>query len=470
MERLKFALPKGRLLKPTRSVLESAGLGFDGYAEGSRHYCLVSSCFPHVTGKIFQEKDVPIQVAIGNYDLGVCGRQWVEEFLVRYPLGGLVRVRDFEYGRGSIFAAADARSSPGETSAIRHDNGVVRIVSEYPNLAESFALALRLRRFKVFPVWGAAEAYLPENSDVAVIWRESEDELAAQGLRPLRTLAGGGACLIANASSWARKDMGKLLEGLCRVPSPRDEAKTPGGTVSPEPVALRSENDKDLWMALPDGHQQSHVASFLARAGIATEEYGIKLGNNRPHIGVPGVKVKVVRPQDMPQQVANRNFDVAITGRDWLTDHLYRFPSSPVQEALDLGFGKVRIVAAISGETPVQTVAEVREWMRGEQRPYLRVASEYVNIADNFAREHHLSPYKIVPTWGATEAFIPEDADIVIENTETGRTLAEHNLRIIDTLATSSGCLIVNRNIMSSPDLKDKVLFLVQSLAKGLSA
>jgi ATP phosphoribosyltransferase len=52
--------------------------------------------------------------------------------------------------------------------------------------------------------------------------------------------------------------------------------------------------------------------------------------------------------------------------------------------------------------------------------------------------------YRVVPTWGASEAFLPEDADLLIENTQTGRTLAKNNLKIIDTLFESSACLIGN--------------------------
>ena len=74
--------------------------------------------------------------------------------------------------------------------------------------------------------------------------------------------------------------------------------------------------------------------------------------STRPRIELDGVTVKVIRPQDMPLQVANGNFDLAITGRDWLRDHLYRFPSSPVDKVLDLGFGKVRIVAVVGGDLP----------------------------------------------------------------------------------------------------------------------
>ena len=76
----------------------------------------------------------------------------------------------------------------------------------------------------------------------------------------------------------------------------------------------------------------------------------------------------------------------------------------------------------------------------------LRIASEYVNIADKYARDNHLGHYRVIPTWCATEAFPPEDADVLIENTETGRTIARHNLKIIDTLFESTGCLIGNKN------------------------
>jgi len=50
----------------------------------------------------------------------------------------------------------------------------------------------------------------------------------------------------------------------------------------------------------------------------------------------------------------------------------------------------------------------------------------------------------VIPTWGASEAFLPEDADLLIENTETGRTIARHNLKIIDTLFGSTACLVGN--------------------------
>jgi len=89
--------------------------------------------------------------------------------------------------------------------------------------------------------------------------------------------------------------------------------------------------------------------------------------------------------------------------------------------------------------------------------PTIRVASEYVNIADKYARDNHLERYRMIPTWGASEAFLPEDADLLIENTETGETLNRHNLKVIDVLFQSSACLIGNRDALLYPSKRDRI-------------
>jgi ATP phosphoribosyltransferase len=201
-------------------------------------------------------------------------------------------------------------------------------------------------------------------------------------------------------------------------------------------------------LALPDGHQQQQTATLLNRAGIKIDDYPSETGNRRPKINIEGVSVKVIRPQDMPLQVANGNFDLAITGRDWLADHLAQFPSSPVQEILDLKRRRVRLVAVVSQALSVDDTSGLRRLIKEREEP-LRVASEYVNIADKYARDNHLGHYRVIPTWGATEAFLPEDADLLIENTETGRTIARHNLKIIDTIFESTACLIGHVGVVS---------------------
>ena len=74
---LKIALPKGRYLGETSALLQEAGWGLSGYHEDARLYRLKSQKFPNLTARMFHEKDIPIQVAVGNYDLGICGLDWV---------------------------------------------------------------------------------------------------------------------------------------------------------------------------------------------------------------------------------------------------------------------------------------------------------------------------------------------------------------------------------------------------------
>ena len=369
-----------------------------------------------------------------------------------------------------------AAASSGEITALSElpaRLGTVRIASEYPNLAESLAAHLRLRRFSIYPLWGAAEAYPPENAELVVLPRRTEKELSSCGLVPLKQVLDFGGYLVANRDSLRSKDMAEVLASITDslLPAEKqsfsvDTAKTPERA---EPSSYKKVPDNVVWLALPDGHQQSHVRRILDSAGIGIDDYPSAGGNRRPTSGLDGVAIKVIRPQDMPLQVANGNFDLAITGRDWLTEHRYQFPSSPVVELLDLKYGWVRIVAVVSQDLPADNTDDLRQLSRQRSAPF-RVASEYINIADHYARSNHLGMYRIIPTWGATEAFLPEDADLLIENTETGRTIARHNLKIIDTLFESTACLIGSTVSVSSPGKSDRIRSLFKILRTAVEA
>jgi ATP phosphoribosyltransferase len=467
---IKLALPKGRFLSPTASLLAEIGLGFRDYGDKTKQYRLRSTRFPGLSAKILQEKDISIQVAVGNYDLGICGLDWIEEFLVKYPAGALVKIASLNYGEGGIHVVASTQAgitSLDELSVRRND---YRIVSEYPNLAEAFALNLRMRRFRIFPVWGAAEAYPPENADLAVLWGKSGADIATQGLIPLKRLLPVTAFLIANRESLENKDLSQLL--MCFSSKITAESRT---SIENEldsskklKVSRPSWQAKEINLALPDGHQQAPAAQFLKQAGLALQGYSEEVVCRRPSADLDWLGIKVIRPQDMPLQVANSNFDLAITGEDWLREHLCRFPSSPVKKLFALGFGTVKIVAAVSQEMPVVDIDELRSLVQSGKFAPLKVASEYINIADRFLRGNHINPYKLIPTWGASEAFLPEDADMLIDNTQTGKTLEQHKLKILDVLFRSSACLIANKYSLASSDKKEKMKFLTQKLRAGL--
>jgi ATP phosphoribosyltransferase len=436
---IKVALPKGRLLRKTAAVLQKAEWGLDEYQSSMSFYRPVSKKFPDVFIRVFNEKDIPIQIALGNYDLGICGEDWIEELLVKHPSSGVIKIKDLLYGIGSLYMAA-ASASPD----LRHNGSPLRIASEYPNLAESYALKNHLSRFSVFPVWGAAEAYPPENAEMALLSAGSPSEFNAAGMVMIKKTLDYSAYLIANRNSRENKNLetiaASIFGALPEMIKSTAEKKDSAQAVSK--AFLTATIDKNtVRLALPDGHQQQQTVDLLNKAGIKIEGYPSQDGNRRPVIGIEGFTVKVIRPQDMPLQVANGNFDLAITGRDWLADHLAQFPSSPVKEILNLKLRKVRLVAVVHQDLPVDNTAGLSKLLASREQPF-RVASEYVNIADKYARENHLGHYRVIPTWGATEAFLPEDADMLIENTETGRTIARHNLKIIDTLFESTACLI----------------------------
>jgi ATP phosphoribosyltransferase len=459
---IKLALPKGRLLRKTAALLQKAGWGIDEYHSKTGFYRPRSRQFPDVLLRVFHEKDIPVQIAMGNYDLGICCLDWIEELLVKYPGSGILRVQDLAYGEGALYMASVY--TPEE---LKRNGTPVRIASEYPNLAESFALKKRLGRFSVFPVWGAAEVYPPENADMVLLAAGPGTSLNASGIVSTSKVLDFSAFLIANRNSWESKSLDNIVTSLCA--SLPDIVRSPSGAGDICPTAIPGWSKSEripadvVRLALPDGHQQLPAVKLLNRAGFEFDDYPSPAGNRRPEINAGDVTVKVIRPQDMPQQAASGNFDLALTGHDWLTEHLAQFPSSPVEELVDLKLAKVRMVAVVSRELAVEDTSGLRRYIAARGGS-LRVASEYVNIADKYARENHLGHYRVIPTWGATEAFLPEDADLLIENTETGRTIARHNLKIIDTLFESTGCLIGRKNSSMSPRKAARVNGIVSRL------
>jgi ATP phosphoribosyltransferase len=462
---LKIALPKGRLLRKTAALLQKADWRLDEYHSSMGFYRPKSAKFPDLLIRVFHEKDIPIQIAMGNYDLGICGLDWVEELLVKYPSSDVVKIKDLLYGQNSLYIASALK-----TLNLRQNGKPLRIASEYPNMAEAFALKNRLSRFSIFPVWGAAEAYPPENAELALLAVQGASEFAVYGLSPFKRVLDSSTYLIANRNSRETRNLDKIvtsiLEALPETGKSVSDKKE--SVLSKVAVAVLPNIDKDiLRLALPDGHQQQQTVELLNKAGIKIEDYPSATGNSRPKIGIDGVTVKVIRPQDMPLQVANGNFDLAITGRDWLADHLAQFPSSPVKQLLDLKLRKVRLVAVVHQDLPINSTADLQRFIAGRDKPF-RLASEYVNIADKFARENHLGHYRVIPTWGATEAFLPDDADLLIENTETGRTIARHNLKIIETLFESTACLIGNIDAVKEKTKSERIDSIVKRLRSAV--
>jgi ATP phosphoribosyltransferase len=442
---IKLALPAGDLRSAVAELLEAVGLAIEGYGEGSRSYRLAARDRADLTTRVFREKDIPVQVALGNYDLGVCSIAWVKEMHARFPRQPIVSLADLGIGQSSLFAAASSRH---QTLADLGALPVVRIASEYPNLADLFARSGRLRRYRVQGVWGAADAYPPEDADCVLVSAKDESAVSTRDLTLLHQVLDNSAWLIGNARSLATKDVGSVVGSLMsKASGPPDNGLRMPSPITGDPAPLGEAPARDsLRVAVPDGHQQRHVVQALSDANLTFEGYGDGETVRRPASGIEGLDVKVIRPHDMPQLVATGEFDLAVTGRDCLLEHRYSFPSSPATELLDLQRGQYNLSAVVSEDLPADTIDEALQLWRAERKPILRVAAEFPATADHYARSRHFWRYQVIPISGASEGFVPEDADLLIEGTETGKTIAENRLKVVDLLYRSTTCVIGHRD------------------------
>jgi ATP phosphoribosyltransferase len=184
------------------------------------------------------------------------------------------------------------------------------------------------------------------------------------------------------------------------------------------------EPEPTLKLALPKGRIADKVVRLLALVGYGVD--GVDR-SYRPRCAAPGVDVKLLKPQNIPQLVALGRHDIGFAGHDWVVEQ-----GAEVEELLDLGFDPVRIVAAVPKELAPR-------W-RALGRPVV-VATEYERLARAFCDRQGVEAV-IVRTYGATEVFPPEDADVIIDNTASGETLRQNGLEVVESVLTSSTRLI----------------------------
>jgi ATP phosphoribosyltransferase len=193
-----------------------------------------------------------------------------------------------------------------------------------------------------------------------------------------------------------------------------------------------------LKIVIPKGRLNKKVVGILNEAGL-----GIETDERQyiPRVEVQDIEAKIMKPQNIPQLVEVGSHDVGFTGHDWVKE-----TGADILEVMDLGFNPVSIVAA----TP--------EWLSEQDllSRRIKVASEYERIAKEFLAEKRFD-YYFIRTFGATEVFPPDDADIIIDNMSSGRTLAEHKLRVIERVMVSTTRMIVNKQAWENKQKRARI-------------
>lgn len=237
--------------------------------------------------------------------------------------------------------------------------------------------------------------------------------------------------------------------------------------------------------AIPKGSLERTTAPFLERAGLKPAGYADGSRSYRPRLDVPGVTMKVLRPQEIPYMIAAGFYDMGISGLDW---YLESECSANVAEVLDLGFGRVDIVLAVPADWDAVESAEdlFEKFINSTGTHPLRIWTEYLNLTESLVRKHtdlepslyspysrlHVerrmsSPVALFHSFGATESKPPDDGDAIVDNTETGATLRANGLKIIEkVLVNSTARLLVNRRSLRHRDKKG----VIQELREKLMA
>jgi ATP phosphoribosyltransferase len=200
-----------------------------------------------------------------------------------------------------------------------------------------------------------------------------------------------------------------------------------------------------LSLVLPKGSLEKATIELFDAADLA-----VRRGSDRDYragIDDPRVdSVMFLRPQEIPRYVEQGLFDLGITGRDWIAE-----TGSDVASIAELEYSKatanpVRVILAVPREHPAQAVAELPDGVR--------VSTEYPELTRRFFADAQVRA-TIVPSYGATEAKVPDIVDAIVDVTETGSSLRAHGLRILETLLVSRTELVANQEAYADPDKRE---------------
>jgi ATP phosphoribosyltransferase len=183
-----------------------------------------------------------------------------------------------------------------------------------------------------------------------------------------------------------------------------------------------------LTIAIAKGRMQDDALGLLARAGVRVSEEALR--SRRLAVEDEGGRYRFVfvKPQDVPVYVEHGIADCGVVGRDVLLE-----TGADVLQPLDLKIGCCRIaVAAPKG-------------LRLGDAGMLHVATKYPRVAAAHFGSRGV-PVEIIGLSGSVElAPVLGLADCIVDLVETGRTLAENGLEIVETVTESTARLVINR-------------------------
>lgn len=195
------------------------------------------------------------------------------------------------------------------------------------------------------------------------------------------------------------------------------------------------------------GRLMEATMALFDGAGLAIERNGSERGYSGALKGLPGMAIAFLSAPEIAQHLREGKIDAGITGEDLLRETI-PLTDENVIVALRLGFGRADVVAAVpacwldvASMADLDDVAE--QFYRAHGRR-LRVATKYRNLTRRFFTERGVTGYRIVESTGATEgAPAAGTAELIVDITTTGSTLAANSLRVLDDGIILKSCAVL---------------------------
>jgi ATP phosphoribosyltransferase len=183
-----------------------------------------------------------------------------------------------------------------------------------------------------------------------------------------------------------------------------------------------------LTIAVSKGRLQNEALELFARAGLSVSSEALQSRRLAVDEESGRYRFIFVKPADVPVYVEHGIADCGVVGRDVLLE-----TESDVLQRLTLTIGACRMVVAAPSETALSTYGRIR------------VATKYPRIAAQHFGWRGLS-VEIIELSGSVEvAPLLGLADCIVDLVQTGRTLQENGLRVIEVIAESTARLVINR-------------------------
>ena len=192
-----------------------------------------------------------------------------------------------------------------------------------------------------------------------------------------------------------------------------------------------------LMIGVPSkGRLQENTHAFFARAGLSLVR---ERGERDYRGGISGfddVEVQYLSASDIAGELSRGSLHLGITGEDLIRESI---PEADGKVVLltPLGFGFAKVVVAVpQAWIDVRTMADIEDVaanFHARKATRMRVATKYINLTRRHFAEHGIADYRIVESLGATEgAPASGSAEMVVDITTTGATLAANALKIVD--------------------------------------